>query len=207
MKDIYAEKGYGAREIGFGERLGLLVVDFQRGFTDPEYRMGGSPHIEQAVENTAKLLQVARAQGVPVASCYIVCPKQGAIPFWKVQAVTEDLLEGSDAVALDPRILDAAHDYVFAKSGASAFFMTPLSAYMTRKRVDTIAVTGCVTSGCVRASVVDSFQFGFRTMLVADCSGDMEEGPHNDALRDVGRRYADIVTSDAVVRHIMSNEG
>src|SRR3546814_10391636 len=85
--------------------------------------------------------------------------------------------------------------------------MTPLSAYMTRKRVDTIAVTGCVTSGCVRASVVDSFQFGFRTMLVADCSGDMEEGPHNDALRDVGRRYADIVTSDAVVRHIMSNAG
>src|SRR3546814_8620843 len=95
MKDIYAEKGYGAREIGFGERLGLLVVDFQRGFTDPEYRMGGSPHIEQAVKNTAKLLQVARAQGVPVASCYIACPKQGAIPFWKVQAVTEDLLEGS----------------------------------------------------------------------------------------------------------------
>src|SRR3546814_10543735 len=71
-------------------------------------------------------------------------------------------------------------DYVFAKSGASAFFMTPLSAYMTRKRVDTIAVTGCVTSGCVRASVVDSFQFGFRTMLVADCSGDMEEGPRSE---------------------------
>ena len=68
-----------------------------------------------------------------------------------------------------------------------------------------IAVTGCVTSGCVRASAVDSFQFGFRTMLVDDCSGDHDEGPHQDTMRDVGRRYADVVQSDDVINFMMRN--
>ena len=92
------------------------------------------------------------------------------------------------------------------KVGASAFFMTPCSAFFTKHRVDTIAVTGCVTSGCVRASAVDSFQFGFRTMLVDDCSGDHDERPHQDTLRDVGRRYADVVQSEDVIQYIMSNQ-
>jgi maleamate amidohydrolase len=77
--------------------------------------------------------------------------------------------------------------------------------YLTRARVDTVCVVGCVTSGCVRATAVDAFQHGFRTMLVDDCSGDMDTGPHNDTLRDVGRRYADIVQADDVIRELMRN--
>ena len=67
-------------------------------------------------------------------------------------------------------------------------------------------VTGCVTSGCVRASVVDSFQYGFRTILVEDCCGDQELQPHLDTLRDVGRHYADIRSADEVIRYIMANQ-
>ena len=66
-------------------------------------------------------------------------------------------------------------------------------------------LSNCVTSGCVRASVVDAFQFGFRALLVEDCCGDQEEGPHNDTLRDVGRRYADIVSSDEVIERLKLN--
>ncbi|MBT6274970.1 MAG: isochorismatase family protein [Chromatiales bacterium] len=120
--------------------------------------------------------------------------------------MTRDLIRDTDAVKLDPRIVDHEYDFTFEKFGASAFFQTPLSNYLVKQRIDTVAVTGCVTSGCVRASVVDSFQYGFRTPLVDDCSSDNDPQPHADTLRDVGRRYADIVTSDDVISHIMSNQ-
>lgn len=205
MGDIYAEKGYGAQAVGFGERLGIVVVDFQKGFIDSRFRMGSSPHIERAVENTARLLEVARARGVPVANCYVAYPNAESLPHWKV-AMVRDLIRGSEACELDPRIVDHDRDFVFEKYGASAFFMSPCASWFTTQHVDTIAVAGCVTSGCVRASVVDAFQFGFRTLLIEDCSGDMDEGPHRDTLRDVGRRYADIVSSDDVVRYMLAND-
>jgi nicotinamidase-related amidase len=79
-------------------------------------------------------------------------------PYWKVGAVKRDLVRGSEAVELDPRIVDERYDYVFETYGASAFFQSPLASWLVEHCVDTVAVTGCVTSGCVRASAVDSFQ-------------------------------------------------
>jgi maleamate amidohydrolase len=205
MTDIYESKGYGAISIGFGAQLGLLVVDFQKGFTDPRFKMAGSPLIEAAIDRTAALMSAARARRVPVAACRIGHPKSGSPHYWKSSAVLDDLVEGSEALDFDPRIAAAGIDYPFVKTGASAFFGTSLAGFFTRHGVDTVCVTGCVTSGCVRASVVDAFQCGFRTMLVEDCCGDQEPQPHADTLRDVGRRYADIVTAEDVLRHIMAN--
>ncbi len=205
MTDLYAEKGYGAVPVGFGARLGILVVDFQKGFTDTRFRMAGSPLIEAAVARTADLLKVARTRGVPIAACAVGHPKDGSPHYWKSAAVLEDLVLGSETLDLDPRIAEGGIDFVFLKTGASAFFGTTVAGFFTRRGVDTVCVTGCVTSGCVRASVVDSFQHGFRTMLVDDCCGDQEPQPHTDTLRDVGRRYADIVTSSDVIQRMMAN--
>ena len=71
--------------------------------------------------------------------------------------------------------------------------------FLIAKRVDTIIVTGCVTSGCVRASIIDSFQYGFRTLVPENCVGDHEEKPHKDNLRDIGRRYADILNLEEII--------
>jgi maleamate amidohydrolase len=205
MSEAYRDKGYGETPIGFGSALAILVVDFQRGFTDAKFQLGGGPMMEAALANTARVLEVARARDIPVASCSVAFPDADAGPYWKVPAVTRDLRRGSEAAELDPRIHEPGYDFTFEKFGASAFFQTPLSNWLVKKRIDTVAVTGCVTSGCVRASVVDSFQYGFRTMLVDDCSSDNDPQPHADTLRDVGRRYADVVTSDEVINYMMSN--
>ncbi|WP_145143079.1 isochorismatase family protein [Roseomonas gilardii] len=69
MSDIYAARGYGTAEIGFGEKPGLVVVDFQRGFTDPAFPMGGAPMVDRAVEATARLMRAAKAAGLPVIAC------------------------------------------------------------------------------------------------------------------------------------------
>jgi maleamate amidohydrolase len=205
MTDQYAAKGYGSREIGFGTRLGILVVDFQKGFTDTRFAMAGSPHVEAAVERTIELLQVARLRGIPVAASVAGRPKGASPHYWKTKASQDELIFGSEALDLDPRIEAVGVDFGFAKTGASAFFGTTVSAFFTKRGVDTVCITGCTSSGCVRASAVDAFQNGFRTMLVDDCCGDQELQPHLDTLRDVGRRYADIVTADDVIRRMMAN--
>jgi maleamate amidohydrolase len=190
--DDYARRGYGGASVGFGERIGIAVVDFQLGFTDPRFPLGGADLTDRAVRNTATLLSVARAARLPVVSCYTAYAA-GDAPHWKVSTVVEDLRHGSEQVRLDPRIEDRSYDFVLCKLAPSIFFQTAAAPIFVRNRVDTIIITGCTTSGCVRASVIDAFSFGFRVIVPEDCVGDVAEGPHFANLQDVDRRYADVV--------------
>lgn len=202
MSDVYTERSYGSGSIGFGEKPGIVVVDFQTAFTDPQFPLGGAPLIERAVANTARLLEVARRAGVPVATCYTAYASERDMPYWKVAAVREQFIHGRPGMEIEPRIYDASYDVALCKSGPSIFFQTPVASFFAKERVDTVIVTGCVTSGCIRASVIDSFSHGFRTIVPEDCVGDHDEGPHRDNLRDVGRRYCDISDADAVIEYI-----
>lgn len=201
MADIYAQRSYGQGTIGFGEKPGIVVVDFQRAFTDASFPLGGAELIERGVANTARLLEVARRCGVPVASCYVAYNNEREMPHWKVGAVRE-LIIGTPGTEIDGRVYDRAYDVAVRKTGPSIFFDTAVGSFMTKERVDTMIVTGCVTSGCVRASVIDSFSLGFRTMVPEDCVGDHDAGPHHANLTDIGRRYADIVTADDCIDYI-----
>ena len=198
-EDVFSERSYGKVTIGTGRKPGIVVVDYQVAFTDAKYPLGGAPLIERGVRNTARLLEVARRCGVPVASCYTAYKSERDMPHWKVAAVREQFLHDHPGSRLEPRIHDPDYDVVVCKPGASIFFQTPVVPYFVKEGVDTVIVTGCVTSGCVRASTIDSFQWGFRTMVPEDCVGDHDEGPHRDNLRDVGRRYADITSADAMI--------
>ena len=202
----YEERGYGQNPVGFGDKPGIVVVDFQRAFTDPAFSTGGAPLVRRAVENTARLLKVARAARVPVAACYMGYHSERDAPPWKVAGIA-DLRDGQPGVELDPLISDPSYDYVLRKGAPSIFFNTPAAAFFAKNRVDTIIVTGCITSGCVRASVVDSFSLGFRTIVPEDCVGDHELAPHRDNLRDVERRYADVTSCDEVIRQIEAWRG
>jgi maleamate amidohydrolase len=202
----YEERGYGNRPVGFGEKPGIVVVDFQRAFTDPAFPTGGAPLVRRAVETTARLLKAGRAAGVPVATCYMAYHSERDAPHWKVAGIA-DLRDGNPGTELDPLIADPSYDYVLRKSAPSIFFNTPAAAFLSKNRVDTVIVSGCITSGCVRASVVDSFSLGFRTIVPEDCVGDHDLQPHQDNLRDVERRYADVTTCDAVIRQIEAWRG
>jgi maleamate amidohydrolase len=192
MTDIYTTRGYGSRAQGWGEKPGVVVVDFQRGFTEAAFPMGGAPMVDAAVARSVEVIAAAKRAGVPVIACVHGYHSRAAAPHWKAGPVF-DLLEGTPAVALDPRIAAAAPDVVLMKSAPSIFFATPAAAILTRERVDTVIVTGCITSGCVRASVIDAFSLGFRVKLARDCVGDHDEIAHEQNIRDVERRYADII--------------
>jgi len=193
MSDGFTRAGYGVRSIGFGERPAVIVVDLQHGFTKPEFQMGQSPHVQRAVENTAALLKEARRGRIPVATCNVAWGSARDMGYWKIGPLYSGWLHGEPATRMDERIHDPAYDFHFTKSAPSMFFGTPLITFLTKACIDTVIVTGVATSGCVRATIVDSFSHGYRTMVPEECCGDMEEGPHHDNLRDVGRRYADVV--------------
>jgi maleamate amidohydrolase len=201
MADIYAQRGYGSRPLGFGAKPGVVVVDFQRGFIDPEFPMGGAPMVDQAVRNTVPLIEAAKRAGLPVIACVNGYDSPRAAPHWKIGPVL-DLLRGSPLVELDPRIAAADPDVLMMKSAPSIFFGTPAAAILTKERVDTVIVTGCITSGCVRASVIDAFSLGFRVMVPHDCVGDHDQAAHDQNLRDVERRYADVIDRDTAIAAI-----
>lgn len=202
MSDAFDAATYGALPVGFGERPAILVVDFQKGFTDPACVMGKSPRVHAARDRTVELLAHARRCQIPVASCYTAYHSARDVPRWKVGAVRHGFLEGSREAEMDDLIADPAYDYILRKTAPSIFFQTPLTGFLTKHGIDTVIVTGCVTSGCVRASVIDAFSSGYRTVVVEDCCGDPGKEEHEANLRDVGRRYADIVTSSDVVTYL-----
>ena len=192
MSDRYRDVGYASFDIGGGRRPAVLVVDFQTAFTDPRHPLGGLPLIHAARDRTAALLGVARTRRVPVAACYTAYCSQADMPLWKVKAVREEFFHSHPCTAMDPKI-HHPDNFTYCKNAPSMFFQTPLITFLVKQNVDTVIVTGCTTSGCVRATIVDAFSYGFRVLVPEECCGDAEPGPHRDTLRDVGRRYADVL--------------
>ena len=199
--DIYREQQFGGR-VGFGGRPAVLVVDFFYGCTDPAYLGGGS--VGDAVDRTAALLPAARAAGAPIIYTVTQYRRDGVdAGFFGVKVPLLKLLqEGSKAVEIDSRVAPEPGDHVIVKKMASAFFGTPLQGLLAALERDTVIVTGCTTSGCVRASAVDACSSGYRVIVPRECVGDRASGPHEASLFDMDAKYADVVGVDNVRRYL-----
>ena len=191
--DIYDQQGFGG-SAGFGNKPALLIVDFVNSFCDPKLFGGGN--ILDAVAATRDLLAVFRAAALPVAHTRVVYADDGAdagVMARKVPALLQ-LTEESPHSQIVEDLIPAAGEYVVRKTAPSAFFGTNLSAWLTYKGVDTVVVTGCTTSGCVRASVVDAVSHNFVTIVAEDGVGDRALEPHRANLFDMGQKYADVLS-------------
>jgi nicotinamidase-related amidase len=129
----------------------------------------------------------------------------GASVAWLAKAHgLRGLVEGSDAVALDPRLERRPTDLVVVKKGASAFFGTPVAAALVAQGVDTLVVCGATTSGCVRATVVDAVQNGFHVLVPEPAVGDRAAGPHAANLYDINEKYGDVVDLEDAAAYLAS---
>jgi maleamate amidohydrolase len=201
--DPWVSRGYGQGTIEPGERPAVLVVDLQYAFTDPSFAMGGAELVERAVVNTARLLTAARRADVPVYQTVVAWREDGSdLGLWLVKLPRlREVTLGSRWAQVDARIWDDS-DVLLVKKWPSFFHGTPLQSLLTAAQRDTVIVTGCMTSGCVRATVVDAFSLGYRTLVPEDCVGDQGREGHESNLRDVHRRYAEVTSADAVVEYL-----
>jgi maleamate amidohydrolase len=157
--------------------------------------------VDAAVEASTGVVAAAKSAGAPVIACVMGFESPASAPHWKVGPVL-DLITGTPSCELDPRIAAAGPDVVLTKTAPSLFFGTPAGAILTRNSVDTVIVTGCITSGCVRASVIDAFSLGFRVLVPRDCVGDHDMAAHEQNLTDVGRRYCDVIDAREAIAGI-----
>jgi maleamate amidohydrolase len=195
----YRRKGFADRS-GFGKSPALLVVDFINGFTDPTTGLGGDFSKELTV--TAELLEAFRAAELPIFYTTVAYEphfRDAGVFIKKVPALSI-LVKGSAMVEVDARIPPAFGEPVLEKKYASAFFGTDLHARLQALAVDTIVMAGCTTSGCIRASAIDSLQNGYLTMVVEDAVGDRADGPHQANLFDIDAKYGDVVPSGEVLK-------
>lgn len=197
-EEIYRRQTFGTAT-GFGKAPTLLIVDFVNGFVDPEILGGGN--IADAVTATVPLLSFFRERKLPVIFTRIVYADDGSdAGVWceKVPRL-RDLTEEAAASQVVSQLAPRPHEFVLRKTQASAFFGTHLSGVLIAKGIDTLIITGCTTSGCVRASVIDAMSYNFRPIVVSDCVGDRAIGPHEANLFDIRNKYADLMTASEVM--------
>ena len=184
---------------GFGQSLellppaGLLIVDFVNGFADPAVFGGGN--IQPAIEQTRKLLALARKRGWLVSYSRVVYADDGSdanVFTDKVPGCLE-LTETSALSQVVPELPPAPGDLIIRKQFPSAFFGTHLASSLAMKGIKTLFISGATTSGCVRASVVDAMCHGFKPVIVEDCVGDRSVAQHEANLFDMKMKYAEVM--------------
>ena len=195
--EIYEKQGF-AQSIGIGAAPALVIVDFVIGFTDPAHFGGGN--IGEAILLTVELLALARQRGWPVVHTRVVYAEDGSNcgGFTRKVPALRRLTETSPLSQIVPELTPAPGELILRKHNASAFFGTELAGWLITRRVDTLFIAGCTTSGCVRATVIDSCSYSFRTIVVEDCVGDRAMGPHEANLFDMRQKYADVMKLDEV---------
>lgn len=195
----YEKSGLGAR-YGFGERSALVVIDMANAFNDPAHPIGANQ--DAAVAGISELLETARATGIRryffTTAFHDDLHDAGG---WVRKApVIGTLRLGTSEVDIDARLHRGDDEPLVVKKASSCFFGTPLDTWLRGEGVDTLIVTGCSTSGCIRATCLDASSHGFRVIVPEECVTDRREDVHRANLFDIDSKYADVMPLDEVRR-------
>src|SRR4051794_22802839 len=203
VEEDYRGRGIFQDRFGFGRSPALVVVDFAYGWTDDVYA-GGSRRLDGPVEATRHLVDAARARKLPVI--YTTSPWRpdgGDQPFKSAADRSEGFRAWDErACRIDERVAPHAGDLVLEKENASAFFGTHLAPYLIAHRVDTLLITGCSTSACIRATATDAKSYRFRPIVVRECVGDRSAIAHEWTLFDIQARFADVVSLEEALAYL-----
>lgn len=189
--------------LGFGKKSAVLVVDFINAYVtegSPLY----APDVVKAVDCSVDLVNLARQKRVPIIYTKVLYNKNGLDGGLFVQKipVLRSMVEGEPLAEIVPSLAPQPDDVVVVKQYASAFFGTSLAAMLTALGVDTLILTGCSTSGCIRATSIDGLQHGFRVIVPRECVGDRHQAPHEANLFDINSKYGDVLSRDDVMTYL-----
>jgi nicotinamidase-related amidase len=196
----YKERGIFQGRFGFGQCPALVVIDMAHGWTDSAYA-GGSSRLDTAVAALESLLSAARAKGILVV--YTTSPFS-EMPQFKSAADYSPNFRRWDrrACEIDARLQPLPGEYILYKDHASAFAGTALIGHLVERRVDTLLITGCSTSACVRATATDAKSLGLRPIIVREAVQDRSEVAHEWTLFDIQARFADVVSLDETLVYL-----
>ena len=201
VRDYYDQHGIFLRKFGFGKKPALIVIDMAYGWTDPAYAIG-STRLDDTVGEIQRLLPVCRGKKVPVV--YTTSP-------FREKEEREDMRPETDtghrrwdarACEIDERLRPREEDFIIHKENASAFFGTHLAPYLVERGVDTLIVTGCSTSACVRATATDARAYRFKAIVPRQCVQDRAAAAHEWNLFDIDAKFGDVVDVEEVLEYL-----
>lgn len=204
--------GFGARR-GFGKKPALAIVDAQNNFvgerlpvveTLKSYPSGIGEAAWEAVDHIALLLQNCRDLKIPVLYTRCIRSDQDA-PFdsfrkKRKQEATRILHGKENGAEIVEPLKPLENELVMDKKYASAFFATPFETILRSLGIDTLVVTGFVTAGCIRATVVDAASYNYNVIIPEECVKDRIEISHKVNLLDMDLKYADVMPVEQVIR-------
>jgi len=192
--------------LGFGKKAAIIVIDLLQGYTTEGSALY-APGVVECVKEMPDFLDLAREKGVPIIHTRVLytLPNYEDGGIWiKKAPVLKDLVAGNPYAEFCDEVVPKEGEPVIVKQYASAFFGTSLVATLNGLDVDTLIITGCTTSGCIRATAVDAVQHGFRPICVRECIGDRHEGPHEANLFDINAKYGDVISKAEAVEYLNS---
>jgi nicotinamidase-related amidase len=197
----YDRAGFGS-SLEWGERPGVLVVDFCLAFTDPEFPLASD--LKAELSATSRLLATARELGAPVVfTTQIYDASHPGSELWGRKSENLRKLEtGTRWAELDPTLSRRPSEPLVEKLGASALFEAETLSLLREAGADTVLLCGATTSGCVRSTVVDLLQAGVPAIVVRDCVGDRSVTQHEASLVDMAAKYADVISADTALDYL-----
>lgn len=190
--------------LGFGTAPALILVDFVRAYFDENSPLYAD--VEPELSAAIRIRDAARVAGIPIIYTNVVYQEGGAdggVFFRKVPALSA-FVAGSPLAAWPDALQPAENELIISKQYPSAFFGTSLSSTLTAQGVDTLIITGLTTSGCIRATCIDTVSSGFIPIVVADACGDRHASPHEANLFDMNAKYADVVDESRAIAYLRS---
>lgn len=214
-KEVFALSGYGKRA-GFGQRPAILVIDMNYNFVGdkPEpilqsvkrFRNSCGEEGWEGIRHIRELLDVSRNRQIPI---FFTTGHEGggSVAFGRWHGKNsrggedkgEQWTKGNEIVA---EIAPREGDILIRKQKPSAFFGTPLVSMLNEIHADTVLVTGCTTSGCVRATAVDAFSYNFKVAVIEECVFDRGQASHKINLFDLNMKYADVVKLNEAIDYL-----
>src|SRR6478672_9330469 len=196
------------QRFGFGRKPAIVNVDLQKAYTAVGEFVTAYETDPKQLAYVNELAELALAKKLPVVWTYVAYMDSGEdCGIWGTRSDTPDSLQnikpGSRRSEFDDRLeIDRKRDIIVNKRMASAFHETNLNSIFSFHKIDTVVVTGGSTSGCVRATVVDSLQRSFRTIVPEECVSDKHESPHFANLYDMALKYADVLPVSEVLEYL-----
>lgn len=198
----YTSAGFGGR-VGWGERPALLVIDLAYAWADPEDQMGSD--LSPVIASVVRLLEVFRSKDLPRFFTTMAYDPSLRDLTKVARAKTphlKQMVRGSRPVQLVPELRRRADEPLLEKPGPSAFWGTNLAALLSSYRVDTVVITGCSTSGCIRGTAESAFNRGLHAIVPAEAIGDRSNSAHQASLFDIDNRYGDVLPMETVLNEL-----
>lgn len=205
LKEFFSKLGFGGR-VGFGERPALIVIDMAKAWTDTRSPLGSD--LSSVMANNVKILHAARQTKpkIPIffglTSIDPSLKDVSEVRFKKRKTIPEYTTIGSEWLEIDTALERKPDELIIPKKHLSCFFATDLGEILVSNKVDTLIITGCSTSNCIRSTAQDTFQYGFHAIVPEEAVGDRNPARHKWGLIDIDLMWGDVVKTDAVLKYL-----